>query len=129
MKELVGNAGHLGWVAAKALLLFLTAVGAFRIGERRILAEMSAFDFVAAVAVGAIVGRVPNATGTSYLEGAVTLVSVLVAHALLSRLRYFPAVAGLVDHPPRILVAHGRIDERHLRRSGLTRSDLFGLLR
>ncbi|WP_203935616.1 hypothetical protein [Planosporangium mesophilum] len=45
---------------AKTLLLYATAVICFRVGERRTLAEMSAFDFVAAVAVGAIVGRFPR---------------------------------------------------------------------
>ncbi len=60
MEQLIGGVNELGWVAAKALLLYLTAVFGFRLGERRTLAEMSAFDFVAAVAVGAIVGRVPT---------------------------------------------------------------------
>lgn len=129
MGQLFGGATDLGWVALKALLLFLTAVVGFRVSRRRTLAEMSAFDFVAAVAVGAIVGRVPNSTTTSYLAGVVTLVTVLVAHALIARLRYSPAVARLFDHPPRLLVAHGRVLDGQLRRSGLTRDDLYGLLR
>lgn len=129
MGQLFGGTTELGWVALKALLLFLTAVIGFRVSGRRTLAEMSAFDFVAAVAVGAIVGRIPSATTTSYLAGAVTLVTVLVAHALITRLRYSPAVARLFDHPPRLLVAHGRVLDAHLRRCGLTRDDLYGLLR
>ncbi|MDP9356486.1 MAG: DUF421 domain-containing protein, partial [Chloroflexota bacterium] len=55
MSYLIGGGAALGWVAVKALLLYLTAVIGFRLGERRTLAEMSPFDFVAAVAVGAIV--------------------------------------------------------------------------
>ena len=90
---------------------------------------MNAFDFVAAVAVGAIVGRVPNADGTGYLEGLATLATVLVAHGVLTRMRRFPGVAGLTDHPPRLLVVHGHVQERQVRRSGLTMSDLEGLLR
>ncbi len=129
MSELVGPVDALGWVALKALLLFVTAVAGFRLAERRTLAEMGAFDFVAAVAVGAIVGRVPNSTTTSYLQGAVTLVTVLAAHALLTRLRYNPRVAALIDHPPRLLVVHGALQERQMRKSGITRGDLFALLR
>lgn len=129
MNELVGGIAHLGWVAVKAALLFLTAVFGFRLGERRTLAEMSAFDFVAAVAVGAIVGRVPNSTSTSYLEGAVTLVTVLVAHGIISRLRLFPPLALLFDHPPRVLVRQGDINMRQLRRCALTKDDLFAILR
>ncbi len=129
MDEIFGQSGALGWVALKALLLFLTAVAGFRLAERRTLAEMGAFDFVAAVAVGAIVGRVPNSNTTSYLQGAVTLVTILAAHAILTRLRYQPRLAALIDHPPRLLVVHGQVQERQMRKSGLTRGDLFALLR
>jgi hypothetical protein len=45
---------------------------------------MAPVDFVAA-AVGAIVGCVPNASGTSFVEGAVTLVTVLVVDGLIAR--------------------------------------------
>jgi uncharacterized membrane protein YcaP (DUF421 family) len=129
MNELVGGGGMLGWVSLKALLLYLTAIAGFRITHRRTLAEMSPFDFVAAVAVGAIVGRVPNSPDTSYIAGAVTLVTVLVAHALITHLRRFPGVVKLIEHPPRFLVADGRVLERELRRAGMTHDDLHGLLR
>lgn len=129
MQELIGHSASLGWVAIKAALLFLTAVFAFRIAERRTLAEMGAFDFVAAVAVGAIVGRVPNSTTTSFAQGGVTLLTILLVHAFLTRLRYWHGVSRAIDHVPRILVRDGRLDERQMRRSGLTHSDLFALLR
>jgi uncharacterized membrane protein YcaP (DUF421 family) len=129
MDHLIGGAGELGWVAIKALLLYLTAVFAFRVGQRRTLADFSAFDFVAAVAVGAIVGRVPNAHDASYLAGLATLAAVLFGHWCLTRLRRFPGVARLLEHTPRLLVAQGRVLDDELRRCGLTRSDLYGLLR
>ncbi len=129
MDHLVGGADELGWVALKALLLYLTVVIGFRLGQRRSLADMSAFDFVAAVAVGSIVGRVPNAHDASYLAGFATLVAVLSAHAVLTRLRHFPAVGRLLDQSPRLLVADGQALPAELRRCGLTLGDLHGLLR
>lgn len=129
MSELIGGFSQLGWVAAKALLLYLTAVFGFRLGERRTPAEMSAFDFVAAVAVGAIVGRVPNASTTSYIAGATTLITVLIAHGIVAKLRRFPSVATLFDHPPRALVSRGHVLDSELRRTGLTIDDLYGVLR
>lgn len=128
MDQLIGGLAQVGWVALKALL-YLTAVLGFRLGERRTLAEMSAFDFIAAVGVGAIIGRVPNASTTSYVSGAVTLVILLIAHRVISRLRYFPPIASLVDHPPRVLVQDGRILCPELRKAGLTEDDLYGILR
>jgi len=124
-----GSPYDLWWVVVKTLLLYATAVACFRIGERRTLAEMSAFDFVAAVAAGAVVGRVPSAHDAGYLAGAATLVTILIAHRITARLRYRPLFAKLIDHPPRLLVADGKVLDAELRRSGLTRQDLYGLLR
>ncbi len=124
-----GSPHDVWWVVVKTLLLYATAVVCFRVSERRTLAEMSAFDFVAAVAVGAIVGRVPNAHDAGYLAGAATLIAVLLAHRLVTRLRLRPLFARLIDHPPRLLVADGRVLDAELRRTGLTRQDLYGLLR
>lgn len=129
MEHLVGGSGEIGWVAVKALLLYLTAVIGFRFGERRTLAQMSPFDFVAAVAVGAIIGRVPNADGTSYLAGAATLVTILVAHRAITSLRAVPGIGRLMEHPPLVLVANGEVRDGELRQAGLTRGDLYGLLR
>ena len=121
MEYLVGGYDEVGWVALKALLLYLTAVLGLRVGERRTLAQLSPFDFVAAVAVGAIVGRVPNAHDGSYLNGLATLATVLGAHAGLTRLRLRNGAARLLEHRPRLLVAEGRVLEDELRRCGLTR--------
>jgi uncharacterized membrane protein YcaP (DUF421 family) len=120
---------HLAWVAGKAGLLYATAIIGLRLGKRRILTELSPFDFVAAVAVGAIVGRIPSASDADYLSGAVTLIAVLLAHAIVSHFRRYSTVARLVDQSPRILVANGKILEDGLRRSGLSRADVESLLR
>ena len=58
-----------------------------------------------------------------------TLVTVLVAHRVVAKLRQFPSVGKIFDHPPRVLVSRGQIVESELRRAGLTKSDLYGLLR
>lgn len=129
MEHLFGEVDSLGWIALKAVLLYMTAVFGFRLGERRTLSQLSPFDFVAAVAVGAIVGRVPNAHDASYLAGFVTLAAVLLTHGVVTRLRHVPAMARVVDRAPHLLVARGEILDGELRRCGLTREDLHSLLR
>lgn len=59
----------------------------FRRGERRTLADMSPLDFVAAVVIGAVVGRLPTAPGTSYPASALMLVTVPVAHSVITQMR------------------------------------------
>ena len=61
--------GSLGIVAAKAALMFLVAVLGLRLSQRRTLAQWTAIDFAAAVAVGALVGRTAVAAGQSFAVG------------------------------------------------------------
>lgn len=126
---LIGHTGWLGWVALKAFLLYVTAVIGLRAGGRRTLAELSAYDFVAAVAVGAIVGRLPSAPDASYLSGVATLVAILAAHALITWVRLHPAGRRLIEKGPVVVVSHGRVLTGNLHRSGMTRADLDSLLR
>ncbi|MEV0157302.1 YetF domain-containing protein [Micromonospora sp. NPDC050686] len=126
---LIGHPGGLGWVALKAFLLYVTAVIALRAGGRRTLAELSAYDFVAAVAVGAVVGRLPSAPDASYLAGAVTLLAILAGHALITWLRLLPAGRRLIEEGPVVVVCEGRVLSGNLHRAGMTRTDLDGLLR
>jgi uncharacterized membrane protein YcaP (DUF421 family) len=129
VRELIGGGSGLGWVAVKAVLLFAVAVIGLRLGERRTLAQLSAFDFAAAVAIGAIIGRGATASDTSFAASAIALVTFLVAHRVVAILRRQSRVARLIDHPPRVLVARGELQEGELARAGLTAPDVYALLR
>ena len=102
---LSGGTGSLGWVMVKAVLIFAVAVIGLRLGERRTLAQLGAFDF------------------------AVALVTLLVVHRLVAFARRHSRIARIIDHPPRVLVTQGKIQDRELARAGLTAADLYALLR
>jgi uncharacterized membrane protein YcaP (DUF421 family) len=127
--ELVGGTNGLGWVAVKAVLIFAAVVIGLRLGERRTLAQLGAFDFAVAVAIGAIIGRTVISSSTSFATGAVALVTLLVAHRLVALARRHSQVARIIDHPPRVLVAGGQIRDRELARAGLTTTDVYAMLR
>jgi uncharacterized membrane protein YcaP (DUF421 family) len=127
--ELVGGTNGLGWVVAKAVLIFAAAVIGLRLGERRTVAQLGAFDFAVAVAIGAIIGRTVTSSSTSFATGAVALVTLLVAHRLVALARRHSQIARIIDHPPRVLVAGGRIQDRELARAGLTTTDVYAMLR
>ena len=129
LPELVGGTGGLGWVAVKAVLMFAVTIAGLRLGERRTLAQLGAFDFAVAVAIGAIIGRTVTASSASFATGAVALVTLLVAHRLVAFARRHNRMARLIDHRPRVLVAEGKIQDRELGRAGLTAADVYALLR
>jgi len=114
------------YAAIKALALFATAAAAFRFAGRRTMAEFSPFDWVTAVAVG---GRSATAADTSWLTAAAALLALMLAHGLVTRLRFVPWIRRLVDPPVRTLIRDGQIDDANLRRCGLTRADLNAALR
>jgi uncharacterized membrane protein YcaP (DUF421 family) len=109
--------------------MFAVAVGGLRIGERRTLAQLGAFDFAVSVAVGALIARTATSASTSFATGAVVLVTLLLAHRVITELRRHHWLGSLVDAPPRVLIAHGRMQQRELGRAGLTHSDVYALLR
>lgn len=119
----------MGIAAIKALALFVTAAVAFRLTERRTIAEFSPFDWVTAVAVGAIVGRTATAADTSWLVGVAALLTLILAHAVVARLRFVPWIRRIVDQPVRVLIRDGQLDHANLRRCRLTRADLDAILR
>jgi uncharacterized membrane protein YcaP (DUF421 family) len=129
MSWLTGDASSLGNVAAKAALMYVTALVALRLGERRTLAQWTIIDFATAVAMGAIIGRTAVAGTQSYLTGAIALCTLVLVHRIASLLRFQPLFDKLFDHRVRILVEHGDLRRRELRRCGLTDNDLFAQLR
>jgi len=100
-----------------------------RLGERRTIAQLSAFDFAVAVAIGAIIGRGATASDTSFATSAVALVTFLVAHRVVAIGRRHSRVVRLIDHPPRVPVARGELQAGELSRTGLTAADVYALLR
>ena len=118
MLELVGGTDSLGWVMVKAVLIFAVAVIGLRLGERRTLAQL-----------GAIIGRTVTTSSASFATGAVALVTLLVVHRLVAFARRHNRIARIIDHPPRVLVTQGKIQDRELARAGLTAADLYALLR
>lgn len=126
---LIGDGQRVLAAAIKAFVLFLTAALVFRFSERRTLAQFAPYDWVAAVAVGAIVGRIATAADASWLVGTVALLVILATHAALTRLRYLPGLRRVIDPPVLLLIRDGVVDHGNLRRSGMTEADLQAVLR
>ena len=129
MQWLTGQWAHGGEVAAKAVLMYFTALVALRLGERRTLAQWTIIDFATAVAMGAIIGRTAVAGNQSYITGAIAVAALVAVHRVVSALRFTRPVAKLVDHRVRVLVDNGVVRDRELRKCAITHADLYAHLR
>jgi uncharacterized membrane protein YcaP (DUF421 family) len=117
------------YAAVKAAALFATAAAAFRLTLRRTISELTPFDWITGVAVGAVSGRTATAAGTSWITGAAALLTLIAAHDVVARLRFVPRIRRLVDPPVRVLICDGQPQLENLRRCRITRSDLDAILR
>jgi uncharacterized membrane protein YcaP (DUF421 family) len=123
-----------GWVeegvaGAKAIGMYAVALVGLRLAPRRTLAQWTAIDVAAAVALGAIIGRTAIARDQSLAVGAAALVAILAANYVVAVCRFHPRFAGLVDHRVRVLVDHGRLLPDQLRRCGLIEAEVLAHLR
>ncbi len=126
---LIGDLPTVADVAIKTSAIFLTSAILFRFAERRTLAEFAPFDWIAAVAAGAVVGRAATASDTTWLQATAALLCLMAVHAVVARLRLIPALCRFIDPPLMILISDGEVNQRNLRRCGLTRADLDAVLR
>lgn len=109
--------------------MYLVALCGLRLGERRTLAQWTLIDFATAVAMGAVIGRTAIASSQSFAIGAAALLTFIAVHRAASLARFRPGVAKLVDHRVRVLVLHGAVRTRELRRCAITHNDLYAQLR
>jgi uncharacterized membrane protein YcaP (DUF421 family) len=127
---IVGGWRTIGYVALSASLTYASVVVALRLGERRTLADMTAYDFAVAVALGTVIGRTATSASPSYAQGIVAVITLLAVHNALSWLRMrFPRIRRLIEHGPIVLVRHGGTDGRALAQARVTADDIDAALR
>ncbi|MGI8535838.1 MAG: DUF421 domain-containing protein [Mycobacteriales bacterium] len=130
MSSLLG----LTWLQAFAVVLstigiYLTLLVLLRLVGQRAVASMSGFDFSAAVAFGAVVGRVVVGLEPTLLAGVIGLVTLFSLQRLFGLLRRRPRLQATFNNPPILLLAHGRVLHDNLRRAHVIEDELREKLR
>ncbi|MBW3602254.1 MAG: DUF421 domain-containing protein [Actinobacteria bacterium] len=126
----VGSLPTAAFVAVSTVLIYCSTIVVLRLDERRTLGQMSPFDFVVAVALGAIVARTATTPRPTYVQGLVAVVALLVTHRLLGVCRARSAgVRRALEKPPIVLVSQGSIHGASLRDAHLVETDVLSMLR
>lgn len=113
----------------RAIVVFFTALALIRIAGIRALGKQSAFDQLAILIIGSILGRAVIA-GTNFF-GALTAVVLIVAiHRLLAWLTFRSKAMGKIfKGEPLLLIYHGRKQEDNMAKAHITDEDLEEALR
>jgi len=118
-----------GRTLGSGFLIYLVVVAAVRVNGLRTFAKMSGYDFAATVAIGSITGAVTITQSVPVLEGIVAVVSIVGSQRLLTEIRRRTGLEVVIDNPPVLLVAHGRILADGMKATGMNESDLNSTLR
>ncbi len=115
---LVGTVGYL------TLVILLRGTGP------RTMAKMTALDFVIAVSLGSVFGRVVTAVDVSLAQAVAALVLLVVVQWALAALRSrWKFMRRLLDSPPVLLYYDGEMQKKSLRRHRLSDIDVHAAAR
>jgi len=116
-------------MALRALVTYPLALAMIRLGDKRFLGEIAAFDFLLAIIIGSILSRAIAATAPYWPSLAACLALVLF-HWLIARAGYrFDRLGTLVKGRSRTLVRDGEIQWDAMRRAAIGEKDLKSALR
>jgi uncharacterized membrane protein YcaP (DUF421 family) len=112
-------------IALRALIVFVLLLIVTRAVGRRELSSMEPFDLILLVVIGDLVQQ--GITQSDYsLTGTLIVIAVLAVMTVLTSWVSFrmPRLRPLLEGEPIVLVEHGRVIERNLRRERMTREEL-----
>lgn len=113
--------GTLGYVALVALL---------RVSGKRTLAQMSSFDFVITVAIGAAFGRVLTTRAIPLAEAVTAFTLLICLQFLVSSLHVrWRWLSSVLSADPTLLYYRGQVRTSALRRKRLTEDELLATVR
>ena len=113
-----------GTVTYLALMLLVRGSG------QRTLAQISVFDFILGVAIGASFGRILTAREVSIAEGVTAAALLVTLQYVLSSLQYrFRGFAGILRASPTLVYFRGDLQKGALRKHRLRVDDLHTALR
>jgi uncharacterized membrane protein YcaP (DUF421 family) len=112
-------------IALRAIVIFALLLVVTRCVGRRELSSMEPFDLILLVVIGDLIQQ--GVTQSDYsLTGTLIVVSVIAVLTVLTSWVSFrvPRLRSVLEGEPIVLVEHGRVIERNLRRERMTHAEL-----
>jgi len=117
-------------IVARTLIIYLVILIGLRFAGKREIGQMTAFDLAVLLLIANAVQNAMVGPDTSLVGGILAAVALLVANALVARLRLrWPRLRSLVEGTPTLLVLHGEIIPEHMRKEGIDEESLQAALR
>lgn len=111
-------------ISFRGVVVFVDTLIMMRLGDRRSLAQKSAFDLALIVIIASVLARAINGSGPFFATLAGSFVIVLL-HRLLARLVYqWPSLNRLIKGRPVVLLRDGQFEAEGMHALLVTREDI-----
>lgn len=111
-------------VIASAILIYAVFVILLRIFGARVLSGITSFDAVVVIMIGAVAGRVIIGHPPTVAAGAIGLLTLMSMEALSGSLRSLLPMHRALNNQPVLIVAHGAMLTRVMRRVHVSADDV-----
>lgn len=116
-------------MALRAVVVYPMALVLVRLGDKRFIGEISAFDFMMAIVLGSIVGRAISGSAPFWPSMAASAALVGVHWAFARVGFHSDRIGNLLKGECRVLVEDGEIDWDQMRKAAIGEEDLRSALR
>lgn len=116
-------------VVASAVAIYLVFLGLVRIFGARVLSQISTFDALVVIMLGAVAGRIIIMNVPVLPAGILGLGTLFVLEATLGQLGRSDRADRLVNQRPIVLIDEGKILDAGLKRAHVSRDELASSLR
>lgn len=114
----------------RSVVVYLFLLIAFRVMGKRQLGQLTPFDLVVVLIISNVVQNALIGPDNSLSGGLIGATAILLLNALVAWLTFrYKRVERLVEHPPTVVVRHGRILKDSLRQERLSLAELRSALR
>ena len=116
-------------VLARSVVVFIVGIGLVRIGKKRFIGKIAAFDVILAVLIGSLLSRAITEANL-FLEILAACFLLIALHRLFSLIAaHSDKFGNLIKGHERIIVQDGEILWKSLQKSNLSKQDLMQTLR
>jgi uncharacterized membrane protein YcaP (DUF421 family) len=113
-------------VIGRAVVVFVMLWLLMRLGGKRQLSDLSAFELVVIVVLGDLVGQIVMQENFSLTAGFVAVaVFVLMSHALAEASLRWRKARRVIEGRPTVVVVNGVFDDDAMEAEGLSRGDVM----
>ena len=119
-----------GQMVARACLTFFAALAFIRVSGIRTLGTQTAFDYLTAVMLGAILGRGIVSAQQPFFPSLAAVLTLMLLHRLIAWLTFRNHTMGAIfKGEPISLIKDGKLIEENLKKNRVTREDIEDSLR